>query len=112
MTQLISAKNGEMTPELLAIAEKEGVDAKVLMQKVAEGKVCILKNINHKNCIPTAVGEGLTIKINANIGTSKDRSCTNEELEKLKIVHETGADAVMDLSTGVDIDETRQKKLF
>lgn len=109
MTQLISARNGEMTPELLAIAEKEGVDAKALMQRVAEGTVCILKNVNHKNCIPTAVGEGLSIKINANIGTSKDRSCTKEELQKLQVVHETGADAVMDLSTGTDIDETRQK---
>lgn len=107
MTQLISARNGEMTPELLAIAEKENTDPKILMQKVAEGKVCILKNINHKDCVPTAIGEGMTIKINANIGTSKERSCTQEELEKLRIVHESGADAVMDLSTGDNIDETR-----
>lgn len=107
MTQLIKARNGEVTPELAAIAEKEGVEVKTLMQKVAEGKVCILKNVNHKNCIPTGVGEGLSIKINANIGTSKDRSSTEEELEKLKVVHETGADAVMDLSTGMNIDSTR-----
>ncbi len=107
MTQLISARNGEMTPELLAIAEKERIEPVVLMQKVAEGKVCILKNINHKNCIPTAIGEGTSIKINANIGTSKERSCTQEELQKLRIVHEAGADAVMDLSTGENIDETR-----
>lgn len=107
MTQLISARNGEMTPELLAIAEKEHIDPKVLMQRVAAGTVCILKNINHTNCVPTAVGEGTTIKINANIGTSKERSCTNEELQKLKVVQENGADAVMDLSTGDNIDQTR-----
>jgi len=107
MTQLISARNGEMTPELLAVAEKEHIDPKVLMARVAEGTVCILKNINHKNCIPTAIGEGTTIKINANIGTSRDRSCTKEELEKLRIVHEAGADAVMDLSTGANLDDTR-----
>ena len=107
MTQIISARNGEMTEELLAIAEKEYVDPKILMQKVAEGKVCILKNINHKNCIPTAIGEGMTIKVNANIGTSKERSSTKEELEKLRVVQETDCDAVMDLSTGTNIDETR-----
>lgn len=107
MTQLIKAREGELTAEVAEIAKKEGIDEKVLMQKVAEGKVCILKNINHKNCIPTAVGEGLSIKVNANIGTSRERSSTEEELQKLKVVEETGADAVMDLSTGHNIDQTR-----
>ncbi|MDD3419019.1 MAG: phosphomethylpyrimidine synthase ThiC [Candidatus Gastranaerophilales bacterium] len=108
MTQLISARNGQITPEMEEIAIKEGVSPKELMQKVAAGKVCILKNINHKNCIPVAIGEGMSIKINANIGTSRDRSSNEEELEKLKVVQETGADAVMDLSTGMNIDSTRQ----
>ena len=107
MTQLIDAKNGKITPEVEAIAEKEGIHPNDLREKVAKGTVCILKNINHKNVIPTGIGEGLTIKVNANLGTSKDRSSTKEEVEKLKISEYTGADAVMDLSTGINIDETR-----
>ena len=109
MTQLISARNNEITPEMEAIAAKEEIRIEELITKVAEGKVVILKNINHHNCIPTGVGEGLTVKINANIGTSNQRSTLQEELCKLKIVEETGADAVMDLSTGEDIDGTRHE---
>lgn len=107
MTQLIDARNGKITEEVEAIAQKEGINPNELREKVAKGTVCILKNINHKNVIPTGIGEGLTIKVNANLGTSKDRSSTKEELEKLKISETTGADAVMDLSTGINIDETR-----
>lgn len=107
MTQLIDARNGKITEEVEAIAQKEGINPHELREKVAKGTVCILKNINHKNVIPTGIGEGLTIKVNANLGTSKDRSSTKEELEKLKISETTGADAVMDLSTGINIDETR-----
>lgn len=107
MTQLIDARNGKITEEVETIAQKEGINPHELREKVAKGTVCILKNINHKNVIPTGIGEGLTIKVNANLGTSKDRSSTKEELEKLKISETTGADAVMDLSTGINIDETR-----
>lgn len=108
MTQILSARNGEITPELAAVAIKEEIDEQLLRAKVAEGRVAILKNINHKNVIPVGVGEGLTIKINANIGTSHQRSTLEEELAKLKTVIDTGADAVMDLSTGKLVDETRK----
>ena len=74
MTQLISAKNNKLTPEMEAIALKEEIRAEELIQKVAEGKIVILKNIKHENVIPTGVGEGLSVKINANIGTSNQRS--------------------------------------
>ncbi len=74
MTQLLNALNNKITPEMEAIALKEDIDIKTLMQNVADGKVVILKNKNHENVIPTAVGEGLTIKVNANIGTSMQRS--------------------------------------
>lgn len=109
MTQLESAKNREITAEVLEIAEKEGISPEELSQKVAEGKVVILKNINHKNVIPVGVGEGLSIKINANIGTSHQRSGLEEELKKLEITQQTGADTVMDLSTGEGIDSTRRE---
>ena len=71
-----------------AIALKEDIDIKTLMQNVADGKVVILKNKNHENVIPTAVGEGLTIKVNANIGTSMQRSSIEQELTKLQIIEQ------------------------
>ncbi len=111
MTQIESARNNELTPELLQIAEKEGISSEELRKKVAKGHVVILKNINHKNVTPIGVGEGLSIKVNANIGTSHQRSGLAEELKKLQIVEETGADTVMDLSTGGDIDATRRSIL-
>ena len=108
MTQLESAKRKELTPEMQAILKKEDISPEELMNKVAEGKIVILKNINHENVIPTAVGEGLSIKINANLGTSNQRSCLEEELLKLDIAEKTGADAIMDLSTGQNISKTRK----
>ena len=109
MTQIISAKNNELTPEMEAVAIKEDIKPEKLMQKIAEGKVVILKNINHENVIPTGVGEGLSVKINANIGTSNQRSTTGEEVCKLRLAEQYGADAIMDLSTGPDIDKTRKE---
>ncbi len=111
MTQIESAKNNELTSELLQTAEKEGISPEELRQKVAQGRVVILKNINHKDVTPIAVGEGLSIKINANIGTSHQKSGLDEEIKKLEIARNTGADTVMDLSTGKDIDATRRSIL-
>lgn len=107
MTQLESALKRELTPEMEAVARKEEMSPEELMNKVAEGKVVILKNKNH-NITPTGVGEGLSIKVNANIGTSNQRSCLEEELLKLDMAEKSGADAVMDLSTGQNITETRK----
>lgn len=109
MTQLISAKNNEMTPEMEAIALKEEVRPEDLIKSVAEGRVVILKNTQHSNVIPTGVGEGLTVKINANIGTSNQRSTSQEEVCKLRMAERAGADTIMDLSTGKNIDETRRE---
>lgn len=108
MTQIESARNNELTPELLQTAEQENVSHKELLKKVANGNIVILKNINHKNVIPVGVGEGLSIKVNANIGTSNERSSVEEEILKLEIAQQTGADTAMDLSTGEDIDGTRR----
>jgi len=109
MTQIISARKNELTPEMAAVAKKEGICPNELMQKVAEGKIVILKNTLRENVIPTGVGEGLSIKINANIGTSSQRSCIEEELIKLEAAEKAGADAIMDLSTGENIDKTRKE---
>ena len=109
MTQLISARKNKITPEMEAIAIKEEIKLEELVKKIAEGKIVILKKIRHENVIPTGVGEGLSVKINANIGTSSQRSSTDEEICKLKMVEKCGADAVMDLSTGENIDTTRKE---
>jgi len=108
MTQIESAKNNELTPEMEKIAAIEGVCQKEILEKTAQGKIVILKNINH-DITPLGIGEGLSIKINANIGTSHQKSSIEEELEKMDIIEKTGADTVMDLSTGVNIDETRKQ---
>lgn len=108
-TQIIEAKNGRITPEMFAVAEKEGFTQEEILEKVASGRVVILKNNRHENVVPTAVGEGCTVKINANIGTSIESSSIEEELAKVKIIEATGADVLMDLSTGNLIDETRKQ---
>ena len=107
-TQIIEAKNKRLTPEMEAVALKEGVAKEGILDKVASGRVVILKNNRRADVIPTAVGEGMTVKINANIGTSMERSGLAEELDKVKVIESAGADVLMDLSTGNNIDETRK----
>jgi phosphomethylpyrimidine synthase len=111
MTQLAKARSGITTPEMEIVAEKEKVNVLELRDKIAEGRVVIPANIRHKGLVPCGVGEGLFIKVNANIGTSSDRISLEEELTKLEVAVEAGADAVMDLSTGGDIDLYRRKIL-
>ncbi|OLA94957.1 MAG: phosphomethylpyrimidine synthase [Candidatus Melainabacteria bacterium LEY3_CP_29_8] len=108
-TQLIEAKNGNLTSEMEYVAQREGICKNKVLENVANGSLVILKNNTRKNVIPTAVGNGATVKINANIGTSLERSSLNEELDKVKIIETTGADVLMDLSTGADIDDVRRK---
>ncbi len=111
MTQIESAIKGIITPEVEAIAIAEKIEPKIISNKIAAGRIVVLKNNSRKNVIPVGVGEGLKIKINANIGTSLESSSNEEELEKVRIIESTGADALMDLSTGNDIDLTREKIL-
>jgi phosphomethylpyrimidine synthase len=107
-TQLAKARKGESTAEIEAIARAEEVDAQTLMERVAHGKVVIPANKKHRGLRPIGVGEGLTVKVNANIGTSSDHADPAEELHKLEAALEAGADTVMDLSTGGDIDAIRR----
>ena len=108
MTLLKKARSGEITPEMKIVAENEQVDAAWLRDQIAEGRVVIPANSRHESLVPCGVGEGLLVKINANIGTSSDRSILDEELEKLRVSIAAGADAVMDLSTGNDMDTSRR----
>ncbi len=108
MTQIRSARAGEITVEMKEVAKKEGVSVEFIRKQVAAGKVVIPANKNHNNLSPNGFGEGLTTKVNANFGTSEDYPELDKELEKLAVAKEAGADAVMDLSTGEKITETRQ----
>ncbi len=107
MTQIMSAKEGIITDEMKIVAKNEGVEPEFVREGVKNGSIVILKNNQRKNSIPVGVGAGLCVKINANIGTSNEKSSLNEELQKVKIIEETGADVLMDLSTGAGIDDVR-----
>jgi phosphomethylpyrimidine synthase len=108
MTQLGKARSGVITPEMITVAEKENVAPDWLRDQVAEGKVVITANKRHDRLVPCGIGAGLLIKVNANIGTSSDRAILEEELAKLRVAIAAGADTVMDLSTGHDMDASRR----
>lgn len=111
MTQMLKARQGIITKEMEAVAAYEKVDVEVLRERIAKGTVVIPANINHGNLKPFGFGEGLKTKVNANIGTSSMYPEIERELEKLAIAVKAGADAVMDLSTGSDIDRSRREIL-
>ena len=111
MTQLKDARSGTVTPEMKKVAEYEQIDADWLREQMASGKVVIPANRRHARLVPCGIGEGLQVKVNSNIGTSSDRAILEEELEKLRVSIESGADTVMDLSTGENIDESRKSIL-
>jgi phosphomethylpyrimidine synthase len=108
MTQLEQARQGVITEAMERVAQKENIDPEVLRARVAEGTVVIPANINHGHLDPVGIGKGLTIKVNANIGTSRDHADLAEELSKLSAAIDSKADAVMDLSTGGDITKIRR----
>lgn len=107
MTRIEMAKKGIITDEVREVAQQEGVSPEELSKNIAEGKAVITKNILRK-IKPLGIGKGLGTKINANIGTSRDKTNIEEELEKLQIAVKFGADAVMDLSTGGPLKEMRK----
>ncbi len=111
MTLMYRARQGEITPEIARAARDEKIDPDKLRSLIAAGKAVICKNKRRRDIRPVAVGEGLTIKVNANFGSSRDRADINLELEKMRVAVEAGADAVMDLSTGGPIDEIRRAVL-
>jgi len=109
MTQIQAAQKNKITKEMKIVARDEKIKPAQLKKKVAEGLIVIPVNKNHKNLKPIGIGSGLRIKINANIGTSPIKSDLRQELEKLKVALEAGADTIMDLSIGSNIDEIRKK---
>jgi phosphomethylpyrimidine synthase len=108
MTQLELARKGTISLQMKQVAEKEGLEAELIRQGVAQGTIVLPVNIRHSNLDPCGIGKGLCTKVNANIGTSSDYGTIDTELDKLRVAMEYKADTVMDLSTGGDIAAIRR----
>jgi phosphomethylpyrimidine synthase len=107
-TQMHYAKQGIITEEMLFAAVREGCDPELVRQEIARGRAIIPANRNHLELEPTVIGKNFLTKVNANIGNSAINSSIEEEVEKLQWATLWGADTIMDLSTGVNIKETRE----
>jgi len=110
VTQLQHARAGIITEAMRRVAEKEDLPVEVVREEVASGRMIIPANVNHlaKKLDPIGIGRKCTVKINANFGNSAVTSNIEEEVEKLHWAVHYGADTVMDLSTGGDIDRIRE----
>jgi phosphomethylpyrimidine synthase len=107
-TQRQFASQGIITPQMKRVAGDEGRGGEEIRAGIARGAIALPYNPRHKNCRPTGIGRGLRTKVNANIGTSADYPNLKEELKKLAAALAAGTDALMDLSTGGNINATRK----
>jgi len=106
MTQISEAKLGKTTEQMKKVAKNESIDIEIVRRRVASGHIVIPFNQVHSPD-SLGIGKGLRVKVNANIGTSREYCNIKEEVEKAKVAVEAGAHAVMDLSTGGDLDKIR-----
>ena len=108
-TQMEAAKKGIVTPEMQKVAKKEHLSAEEIRELVAKGQVVICANKLHKCIDPKGVGSMLSTKINVNLGVSRDCKDYNDEMNKVMLAVEMGADAIMDLSSHGDTQPFRRK---
>jgi len=108
VTQLESARKGQITDEMEKVAKEENIEIQKLIKRLSKGYITIPKNVNGKS-IPKGIGKGLTTKINANVGSSSEIENIETEVEKARTAVKYGADAVMDLSTGSHLNEVRKE---
>ncbi len=110
VTQMHHARRGDITDPMRFVATREELDPELVRAEVARGRLVIPANVNHLQgrLEPMAVGKVARVKINANIGNSAVSSSIREEVDKLLLAVKYGADTVMDLSTGADLDTTRE----
>ena len=111
MTLMEQAQKNIVTKEVEEVSKYEQVSTDFILKGLSEGTIVIPKNIKRIQKLPRAIGAGLKTKINANLGTSPDHISIEEELEKMKVAVEYGADAIMDLSTGGNLVEMRKEIL-
>jgi len=110
-TLIRAARSGSVTEEMREVAKQEGVSPEKIRDRIASGRVIIVRNIAHEGVRICGIGQGLTTKVNVNVGTSS-RVCNLEmEKEKVRIAVKYGADTIMDLSTGGDLDLIRRELL-
>jgi phosphomethylpyrimidine synthase len=107
MTQREAALAEKITPEMKQAARHEGLAPEAIRQGLARGTLALPANREHQGLKPIAIGQGVKVKINANIGTSPHDVCLEKEVAKLEAALDYGADAIMDLSTGGNLDEIR-----
>jgi phosphomethylpyrimidine synthase len=110
-SQMHFARRGVVTEEMEYVARSEKLDPELVRSEVARGRMVIPANVNHLNLSPMCIGIASLCKVNANIGNSQVTSDATGELEKLRFALKYGADTVMDLSTGGDIDGIRRQIL-
>ncbi|MDI9395410.1 MAG: phosphomethylpyrimidine synthase [Euryarchaeota archaeon] len=110
MTLMEDAKRGIITSVMEAVAKAEAIDADILCSCIAKGLIAIPRNLR-RDTLPVGIGKYMSTKINANVGTSRDCIDINAEVEKAKAAETFGAHAVMDLSTGGDLNEIRTRIL-
>lgn len=111
LTQLEQAWEGIVTPQMNAVAKKEGICEDVIRDRVAKGQIVIPNNPNRETQSVVGIGLGLRTKINASIGTSSDICEIDLEVEKAIAAEEEGADTLMELSAGGDLDGIRRAVL-
>jgi phosphomethylpyrimidine synthase len=110
-TQLQRARNGEVTPAIRRVADRENRDPEFVRQQVADGQAVIPHNHAHESLDPMIIGREFATKVNANIGNSETTSDIQDELQKLHTAVHYGADTVMDLSTGANLDAIREANI-
>ena len=111
-TQMSSARRGVATDEMIQVAKDEDFSLDALLQGIAKGSIIIPKNTARKQQIKViGIGQGLKTKVNVNIGTSTLYQNLEEEISKAKVAVKYGADTLMDLSDGGDINMIREKLL-
>jgi phosphomethylpyrimidine synthase len=108
VSQMHFARKGIVTEEMAYVAKREKLDPELIRSEVARGRLIIPANVNHPNLEPMGIGIATTCKVNANIGNSAVSSEVDKELRKLAISLKYGADTIMDLSTGGNIDGIRE----
>ncbi|AXX91186.1 phosphomethylpyrimidine synthase [Malaciobacter molluscorum LMG 25693] len=106
-TQMYYAKRGIITPDMEYVAKVENIEPELVRKEIERGRLIIPANVNHKHLKPMAIGLASSCKINANIGSSALASDIEGEIEKVDVCLKYGADTIMDLSTGGDLDSIR-----
>jgi phosphomethylpyrimidine synthase len=110
-TQLELARDGIISEQMTKVAQDENFNPEIIRVRVAAGEIVIPSNPNRKNQKVVGIGTGLRTKVNASIGTSSDICSIEDEVQKAIAIEEEGADTLMELSAGGNLDKVRQEVL-